>query len=99
MTDTQTDLAVLLSTLSPEERLRLEDLAVASILDEEHRRRREANPEGYRVVDEHAEACVKAILGDPPMPLSPEAEAALRVALAQCAQGILAERDREDASA
>ena len=98
MTDTRIDPADL-AALSPEERLRLEELAVNSILDEEHRRRREANPEGYRVVDEHAEACVAAVFGAPPMPLSPEAEAALRVALAECARGILAERDGEDTGA
>ncbi len=73
-----------LSKLSPEERLRIEDLVLVKILRDANARDEARDPKGYRIVREHAEI-VAAGIG----PLSREAEVALRAAVADAARAIL----------
>jgi len=76
----------MIAKLGPDARRRMEHHVLEAAVRRDNARRPAVDP----IVREHAEACVKAILGDPPMPLSREAEAALLVAWREMARGILA---------
>lgn len=78
-----TDLSTVAS-LPPEERRRLEDLAVEAVLREANAQDEARDPAGYQVAREHAEEVARAI-----GPVPPEAEEAVRIALAEVARHIL----------
>jgi len=85
------DIPTMLAKLSPKKRVEAEDLVLeAAIRRDNARRSTVVDP----IVREHAEACVKAILGDPPMPLSREASEAIRAAWREMGRHIL-EEERE----
>ena len=87
-----------LAALTPEERVAVEDLVLEAAVrrDRARSRRPEFPPEVEKHLREQAAACVKAILGDPPRPLSREEEEALRDCQRRMGRGIL-EREAEEA--
>lgn len=88
MNDRTNNILSALPKLTPEERLRLEDLVVARVLDEEHERLRATNPRAAEVAERDARAFVEAV-----GPLTPEAAEKVRRACAECALSVLAERN------
>lgn len=76
-----------LPLLAPEQRLDVEDLVTAKILRDANARDEARDPEGARLVREHAEAVVAAL----PNPLPPGASEAVREALATVVRAILTE--------
>jgi hypothetical protein len=88
MSTDRNEITEALSKLSPKERRAAEDLVLEKILRDANARDEARDPEGYRIVREHAET-VAAAIG----PLSREGEAALRAAMADVARAMLAGED------
>ena len=86
------DIPTMLARLTPKKRVEAEDLVFELAI----RRDRARRPAVHPIVREHSKACVAAIFGDPPMPLSREAEEALRTSWREMGRYIL-DREMEEA--
>ena len=85
------DSTAMLARLTPEERLRLEDLRLEMAVRRDRARRPALPPAAEKLIREHADAFVAAV-----GPLTREGAAAVRVAWREMARGIL-EREMAEA--